>query len=329
MPYRFTILGCGSSGGVPRLGGDWGDCDPANPKNRRRRCSLLVERDGPAGTTRVLIDTSPDMRDQLLDAGTGTLDAVVYTHSHADHVHGIDDLRQIVFNLRHRLPVWADAHTTEALMDRFAYAFMQAAGSDYPPILNLHAIHGPITIAGSGGDITLTPFTVEHGNIPALGFRIGDLAYLPDVSMIPDPIWPQLANLHIWILDLHAIHGPITISGAGGDITLTPFTVEHGNIPALGFRIADLAYLPDVSAIPDAIWPQLANLHIWIVDALRRKPHPTHAHLARTLEWIARVQPRQSIITNMHIDMDYATLVTELPADVTPAYDGMVIRLPD
>jgi phosphoribosyl 1,2-cyclic phosphate phosphodiesterase len=264
MPYRFTILGCGSSGGVPRLGGDWGDCDPKNPKNRRRRCSLLVERDGPAGTTRVLIDTSPDMRDQLLDAGTGTLDAVVYTHSHADHVHGIDDLRQIVFNLRHRLPVWADAHTTEALMDRFAYAFIQAAGSDYPPILDLHAIHGPITIAGSGGDVTLTPFTVEHGNIPALGFRI-----------------------------------------------------------------AGLAYLPDVSAIPDAIWPELENLHVWIVDALRRKPHPTHAHLDRTLEWIARARPRQAIITNMHIDLDYATLVTELPPDVTPAYDGMVIRLLD
>jgi phosphoribosyl 1,2-cyclic phosphate phosphodiesterase len=264
MPYRFTILGCGSSGGVPRLGGDWGDCDAGNPKNRRRRCSLLIERDGPAGTTRVLIDTSPDMRDQLLDAGIGTLDAVVYTHSHADHVHGIDDLRQIVFNLRRRLPVWADAHTTEALMDRFAYAFIQAEGSDYPPILDLHAIRGPITIAGAGGDITLTPFTVEHGNIPALGFRIGSLAYLPDVS-----------------------------------------------------------------EIPDAVWPQLANLQVWIVDALRRKPHPTHAHLARTLEWIARVKPARAIITNMHIDLDYATLVAELPAGVEPAFDGMVVRLPD
>jgi len=109
MTHRFTILGCGSSGGVPRIGGQWGDCDPANPKNARRRCSLLVERDGPHGTTRVLIDTSPDLRMQLLDAGIGELDGVVYTHAHADHVHGLDDLRMIVFNMRARLQIWADA----------------------------------------------------------------------------------------------------------------------------------------------------------------------------------------------------------------------------
>jgi phosphoribosyl 1,2-cyclic phosphate phosphodiesterase len=264
MPYRFTILGCGSSGGVPRLGGDWGDCDPANPKNRRRRCSLLVERDGPLGTTRVLIDTSPDMRDQLLGAGVGSLDAVVYTHSHADHVHGIDDLRQIVFNLRRRLPVWADAATTDALIGRFAYAFVQPPGSDYPPILDLHAIDGPITVPGAGGDLVLAPFEVEHGNINALGIRIGALAYLPDVSDIPGPVWPQLQDLQVWI-----------------------------------------------------------------VDALRRRPHPTHAHLDRTLEWIARVKPQRAILTNMHVDMDYATLVAELPAGVEPAFDGMVVGLSD
>ena len=126
---RFTILGCGSSGGVPRIGGFWGDCDPANPKNRRRRCSMLVERFEGEAVTRVLIDTTPDMREQLLSAGIGHLDAVVYTHSHADHVHGIDDLRQIVQNLRSRLPVWADGPTQEALLSRFAYAFVQPAGS--------------------------------------------------------------------------------------------------------------------------------------------------------------------------------------------------------
>ena len=122
---RFTILGCGSSGGVPRLGGHWGDCDPTNPKNTRRRCSMLIERDGPDGTTTVLIDTTPDLRQQLLDANIGRLDAVVYTHSHADHVHGIDDLRMIVFNIRARLPVWADGDTQNALFSRFGYAFVQ------------------------------------------------------------------------------------------------------------------------------------------------------------------------------------------------------------
>ncbi|MCF1709609.1 MBL fold metallo-hydrolase [Tabrizicola sp. J26] len=258
---RATILGCGSSGGVPRLGGLWGDCDPSNPKNYRRRCSLLVERIGAEGTTRVLIDTSPDMRDQLLDAGVGALDAVVYTHAHADHVHGIDDLRQVVFNLRRRLPVWADPQTQEALYSRFGYAFVQPEGSPYPPIL-----------------------------------------------------------------DMHTIHGPFTIEGPGGALTFQPFRVDHGSIEALGFRINDLAYLPDVVRIPDEVWHHLEGLDVWIVDALRRTPHPTHAHLALTLEWIARVQPRHAVITNMHIDLDYATLEAELPPGIVPAFDGMVVE---
>ena len=258
---RFTILGCGSSGGVPRLGNDWGNCDPTNPKNRRRRCSMLVERTTDAGTTRVLIDTSPDMRDQLLDAGVGSLDAVVYTHSHADHVHGIDDLRQIVFNIRRRLPVWADGPTQEALLSRFGYAFIQPEGSAYPAILDLHTIDGPIVISGPGGPITLEPFQAEHGTIDALGFRIGPLAYLPDAVDIP----------------------------------------------------ADS-------------WPYLDGLDCWVVDALRRKPHPTHAHLALTLEWIARAQPERAVITNMHVDLDYAELLAELPPQVLPAYDGMIIE---
>jgi phosphoribosyl 1,2-cyclic phosphate phosphodiesterase len=260
---RFTILGCGSSGGVPRLGNDWGDCDPQNPLNRRRRCSLLVERVSPHGTTRVLIDTSPDMRDQLLDARVGTLDAVVYTHAHADHVHGIDDLRQIVFNMRARLPVWADIPTQEALLERFGYAFVQPQGSPYPPILDLYTIDGPIIIDGPGGAVLLQPFYADHGSIDALGFRIGTLAYLPDAV-----------------------------------------------------------------AIPEASWPFVENLDVWIVDALRRRPHPTHAHLAMTLDWIARAAPARAIITNMHVDLDHATLDAETPAHITPAHDGMVIDLP-
>jgi phosphoribosyl 1,2-cyclic phosphate phosphodiesterase len=260
----FTILGCGSSSGVPRIGGDWGNCDPANPKNRRRRCALLVTRATDEGATRVLIDTTPEMRDQLLDAGVGTLDAVVYTHSHADHMHGIDDLRQIVFNLGRRLPVWADGLTAQALLERFGYAFTQPEGSPYPPIL-----------------------------------------------------------------DLNPIDGPVTVTGAGGPVTLTPFRAEHGNIDALGFRIGPLAYLPDAVAIPDASWPILENLDCWIVDALRRKPHPTHAHLAMTLDWIARAKPARAILTNMHNDLDYDTLAAELPAHIVPAYDGMAVTYAD
>ncbi len=257
---RFTILGCGSSGGVPRLGGHWGDCDPTNPKNTRRRCSLLIERETKAGTTRVLIDTSPDLRAQLLGAGVGALDAVVYTHGHADHVHGIDDLRMIVFNMKRRLHVWADGATQDRLYGSFGYAFTQPEGSPYPPIL-----------------------------------------------------------------DMHTIHGDVTITGAGGDVTLTPFKVGHGSIDALGFRIGDLAYLPDVAEMYDAAWQAVSGLDCWILDALRRTPHPTHTHLNRSLDWIARAAPKRAVLTNMHIDLDYETVKAETPDHITPAFDGMVL----
>jgi len=210
--------------------------------------------------TRVLIDTSPDMREQLLDAGVGTLDGVVFTHSHADHTHGIDDLRQVVFNMQRRLPVWADAPTQTALIARFGYAFVQPQGSPYPPILDLRDLHGPVRVEGPAGAVVLTPFLVDHGSMEALGFRIGGLAYLPDVV-----------------------------------------------------------------AIPETAWPLLQGLDCWVLDALRRRPHPTHAHLALSLEWIAHARPAQAILTNMHLDMDYATLVQELPPGVSPAWDGRVV----
>ncbi len=257
---RFTILGCGSSGGVPRLGGHWGDCDPENPRNRRRRCSMLIERETDQGITRVLIDASPDLRAQLLDAGVGELDAVAFTHAHADHVHGLDDLRMIVFNMKRRLPVWADGDTQNALYNRFGYAFIQPEDSPYPPILDMHTITGDVVIQGTGGAITLTPFQVNHGAIDALGFKVGSLAYLPDVAQIPEDVWPVLQGLDCFVL-----------------------------------------------------------------DALRRTPHPTHAHLERSLEWIERAAPRRGVLTNMHIDMDYQTLVDETPDHITPAFDGMTI----
>lgn len=258
MSLGAVILGCGSSAGVPRIGNDWGACDPAEPRNRRSRCSMLVERTGRGGVTRVLIDTSPDLRSQLLDAGVGLLDGVVYTHPHADHVHGIDDLRTVVHNRRGRLPVWADAETSDVLVSRFGYVFVQPPGSLYPPIL-----------------------------------------------------------------DLRAIDGPFEVDGAGGPIDFQPFRVQHGRIEALGFRVGDLAYLPDVSEIPDGAWPVLEGLGTLVLDALRREPHPTHAHLERSLEWIARAAPRRGVLTDMHNDLDYRTLAAELPAGVVPAYDGM------
>lgn len=260
---KFTILGCGSSGGVPRLGGHWGACDPTNPKNNRRRCSVLVERITEEGTTCVLIDTSPDLRNQLLDANVGRLDAVLYTHDHADHVHGIDDLRMIVFNMRERLPVWANTNTQNALLSRFGYAFVRPPNSTYPPIL-----------------------------------------------------------------DINTIDGNLTIEGAGGSITFTPFEVNHGAIDALGFKIDNVAYLPDVAKIPDDVWPHLQNLDCWIVDALRREPHPTHSHLSQTLEWIEQVGCKTAVLTNMHNDLDYETIAAETPDHIQPAFDGMTLTFP-
>ena len=260
MTRKITILGSGSSGGVPRIGNDWGKCDPANPKNRRRRCSALVTQSSPQGETRLLIDTSPDLREQMLSSGISDIDGVLYTHEHADHTHGIDDLRAFFLLKRKRVEIWADDATSRMLTTRFAYCFYAAPGSDYPPILNLNAME-----AGS----------------------------------------------------------PVTIDGAGGAITVLPFQVHHGTIDALGFRIGDMAYTPDIDGVPDSSLSHLENLDLWIVDALRRTPHPSHWNLSQTLEWIARMKPRRAVVTNLHVDLDFATLEAELPVGVTPAYDGL------
>ena len=269
---EVRILGCGSSGGVPRLGGEgesgyWGTCDPANARNRRSRCSLLVRHKTQDGETRVLVDTSPDMRQQLLDARIGRLDGVLITHAHADQLHGMDDLRVLVIaNKGARIDVWTDRSTMAAVKEKFDYCFVQPKGSDYPPILTAREI--------------------------------------------PEPF------------------APFAIAGPGGGLPVQAFGQQHGNIRSLGFRFGGLAYSPDVNALDEAAFAALEDLDCWIVDALRPTPHPSHAHLSRTLEWIARVKPRRAILTNMHVDMDYETLCRELPPGVEPAYDGMTIALP-
>jgi phosphoribosyl 1,2-cyclic phosphate phosphodiesterase len=263
MTLTFTILGCGSSGGVPRPGLGWGDCDPKNPKNRRRRTALLIERRNAAGVaTRVLVDTSPDLREQLLDAEVTWLDGVLYTHAHADHVHGIDDLRALVLHKRRRVDIYADAATSELLHARFGYCFASPPGSEYPPILNEHRLTAgrQVTVEGEGGPIVALPFLQAHGNIATLGFRFGSLAYSCDLS------------------DLSAE------SAAG-----------------------------------------LSGLDVWILDALRNKPHPSHLSLSEALDWVRRIKPKRAILTNLHADLDYDVLRRDLPANVEPAFDGMRI----
>ena len=241
------------------MGQGWGACDPLNPKNRRRRCSILVQKHG----LNVLVDTSPDLREQLLGANISNLDAVIYTHSHADHVHGIDDLRPIAIQKQGVIDTYIDETTSETLNKNFNYCFKTPAQSEYPPLLR------------------------EHRVVSGKSFEIGSTE---------------------------------------NQLTCTPFNVQHGTINALGLRFDGITYTPDVDAIPDTSIQYLENLNVWIIDALRYTPHPSHFNLEQALEWIERMKPKRAILTNLHIDMDYEALCKILPDNVEPAYDGMVVE---
>ena len=262
IQVRFTFLGTGSSGGVPRVGNDWGACDPSEPKNRRRRCCVLVDAGDltrPNDCTRVLIDSSPDLRGQLLAENVQHLDALVYTHDHADQSHGIDDVRALALRMRHTVPTFMDAPTSQSLMSRFEYCFKGKGG--YPPILDQQPL-------------------IEVGKT-------------------------------------------FTIAGRGPEIRLLPFDQEHGRIRSLGFRMGPLAYCNDLSDLPEESVECIKGVDILVLDALRYTPHPSHAHLEQALEWVERIAPQKAYLTNLHVDMDYATLCKELPAHVRPAYDGL------
>ncbi len=277
-----TILGCGSSGGVPRLGGPdgsglWGACDPANPKNRRLRCALLVERIGPEGATRVVFDTGPDFRQQMLAAQVTGLDAVVYTHDHADHTHGLDDLRQVVFMTRRLVPIWADAQTEEVLRTRFSYVFETPDGSDYPPILEMNPIteahfspETPIVIDGGGGGIAARPFRVRHGRGDALGFRISAaeggvgagpaLAYLPDADEIYDDAWAALDGLSVFIVD--ALRYRAHPSHANVDLALEWIARARPVRAVLTDMHVDLDYETLRAETPDHVEPAYDGMRI-------------------------------------------------------------------
>lgn len=215
MSLKITILGCGTSGGVPRIGNEWGACDPNNPKNRRRRCAMLIEREGPDGVTRVLVDTPPDLREQLIDVGVDLLDGVLFTHDHADHCHGIDDLRMVAYNQRRRVDVYYTEETGKVLRERFAYCFETPEGSEYPAVLSGHEIRPgeTVRIDGPGGAIEAVPFLQRHGQSDTLGFRFEDIAYSPDVSDFPQESLHHLKGLDIWIIDaLRYTHHPSHLS---------------------------------------------------------------------------------------------------------------------
>lgn len=261
---KVTVLGCGTSSGVPMIGCDCAVCRSDDPRNRRRRVSILVEK----GDTALVVDTSPDFRMQMLDAGVRRLDGVLFTHAHADHVHGIDDLRGLTYAAGGPIPVHGDEITLSILGDRFDYLFPPKNAEDadkgqrkfYPPLVEPHVF--------------------EVG----AAFRIGE-------------------------------------------IPVTSFRQIHGNIDSVGYRFGPLAYSTDVSELPAESLRALEGVEVWIVDCLHYRPHPTHAWLERTLEWIGRIKPRRAILTHMNHEIDYATLARELPEGVEPGYDGLTVTL--
>lgn len=251
---KVTVLGCGSSGGVPLIGNIWGACDPANPKNRRTRASILVEQGG----TTVLVDTSTDMREQLLACDLKHLDAVLYTHAHADHCHGVDDLRSVNWLTQKPIDIYADSRTLKDLCDRFPYIFSHAGnGNFFKPAVLAHEITGPFNV---------------------------------------------------------------------GHVFAKPFGQTHSFSHSLGFRFGDFAYSTDANALDDKAFEALRGIKTWIVDCVRMEPHPTHAHLQQTLEWIDRVKPERAYLTHMSHEMDYDALVKILPAGVLPAHDGLILQ---
>jgi phosphoribosyl 1,2-cyclic phosphate phosphodiesterase len=258
---EVTILGSGSSGVVPRADGEWGACDPSNPRNLRSRCSLLVRRRGQGAEheTTVVVDTSPDFRLQTAYAGVKRLDAVLLSHDHADQIHGIDDVRAFFIRQRAQISCHMDEPTMKSALQRFSYIFKGEGG--YP------AICKPVAL-------------------PA-----------------------------------HGVHW--TVEGPSGPIPIVSFDQDHGSMRSIGFRFGAVAYSSDVVGLTDEAFEALKDVDVWIVDALRFTPHPTHAHVDLALEWIARAKPRRAILTNLHIDLDYQALSAMLPEGVEPAYDGL------
>jgi len=253
---KITILGCGGAGGVPLIGNIWGNCDPSEPRNRRTRVSIIVEE----GDTQLLIDTSPDMREQLLKADVKDLSAILYTHAHADHSHGIDNIRSLNWLTGKSIPLYADQATMDDLKHRFAYIFAER----------------------------------------------------PETSKFFRP------SVETHIID----QSSLDFNG----IAVKCFPQPHGDMTSMGYRFNDFGYSTDAGEMTEEGFEILAGVKVWVVGAIRERPHYTHAHVDKALEWIERVKPERAYITHMDHSLDYATLLARLPQGVEPAYDGLVIE---
>jgi phosphoribosyl 1,2-cyclic phosphate phosphodiesterase len=260
---RVTLLGCGGSGGVPLLGGqdgggEWGDCDPAEPRNRRTRTSAMIQ--SPGGG-RLLIDAGPDLRQQMLACRIGCFDAVLFTHPHADHILGIDDIRQVNRILGRAVDAWGTRTTLQKLDERFDYAFIGPTEFFFRPALE--------------------PRRIAYGE---------------------------------------------QVETAG--MTVEVFRQDHGVMDSLGVRVGRFAYSTDVVGLPEESLAALEGLDTWVVGCFQHRPHKVHANLEQVLDWVARLKPRRTVLTHMGPAMDYRRLLRELPPDIEPGFDGMVLDVP-
>ena len=255
---RVTVLGCGTSSGVPVIGCRCAICTSSEPRNRRRRCAILIDH----GPTRLLVDTPPDLRCQCLDAAIDRIDAVLYTHAHADHINGIDDIRQLNIVMDRVIDAYADAAVMARIRERFDYAFQppDAARGWWRPTLQSDRDRGPVRDRAASRSSRSSRSTAAR--------RAG------------------------------------------------------------AFGSARFAYSPDVKALPEEALAALAGVEVWLVDCLRDRPHPTHAHLEQTLAWIEEIRPKRAVLTHMNHEFEYWDLRNRLPAGVEPAYDGMVLKIP-
>jgi len=248
----LTILGCGSSMGVPRADGFWGACDKTNVKNYRTRCSALISR----GKNNILIDTSPDLRSQLLENKIVSISSVIYSHQHADQTHGINDLRIFYHKNKKKINIYANKDTLNFLKRNFTYCFKNSLG--YPPIIKANKLKRK-NIFGSGKEL----------------------------------------------------------------INIESFEVDHGRIKSIGFVIKKTAYISDCNKFSISNLKRLKNLEYFIIDCLRYKSHPSHFSLSEVLNVVKFIKPKQTILTNLHTDLDYNILLKKIPINVKPAFDGM------
>lgn len=295
---KITILGSGNSGGVPLIGNDWGICDPLEKRNSRLRASILLSHN----STELLLDTGPDMRQQMLACGLKSLSAVLYTHAHADHINGIDDLRSFNWLMQKPIPVFADGVTLAEIKNRFGYIFSEAKpGEFYKPVLETHVLE-------LIEDWNCSP----HAN--------PERTSSPEANCNPqtiDQLFKDCLNNQKSIR-----FKTFTFS----DLEITPFFQTHGKTHSIGYRVNDFAYSTDVNFLSETAFDILHGIKMWVVDCIREEPHPTHSHLAQTLSWIERIKPEKAFLTHLDQSMDFQTISEKLPSNVFLGYDTLQIE---